>query len=109
MPPLTRRETRIREMHEDDTAIERRLDTKAQAAADAVARITADGRITKSDLPDILTVLHLVPVIRADAGESLRYNRQINGEYNRLASERNQWRRSKVVALPVGDELEEAA
>jgi hypothetical protein len=109
MPPLTRRETRIREMHEDDTAIERRLDDATQRALDARDKIVADGRITKSDVPQILELLHLVPVIRADAGESLRYNRQINGEYHRLASERNQWRRNKVVALPSADELEEAA
>jgi hypothetical protein len=92
----------IRELHESDTGGEIRLDARAQAAADAVARITADGRITKSDLPDILTVLDLVPQIRADAAESLRYNREINGLYGALSlSEARRKRRSKRLVFPV--------
>ena len=91
MPVLTRLETEIRELHEDDSAVENRLvDATAEAQA-ACERIIADGRIDASDAPDILRVLQLVPRIHADAQVSRRFNLRINGRYHRLASQRSQW------------------
>lgn len=101
MPNMTRTETTIRELHEDDTCVENRLvDATAEAQA-AYERITADGRIDAADAPDILRVLKLVPQIHADAQRSRRFNLRINGLYCDLASERRQWGRR--------DDLEEAA
>lgn len=105
MGVLTHKETRIRELHEDDTAVERRLDDATARALETHERIVADGRLDQRDVPDLLDLLRLVPAIRADAAASLRYNRTINRHYCELASERRQWslRESRDV------ELEEAA
>lgn len=93
MPILIRRESIIRELHEDDTVLEGRLVDKTAQAQAAYERIVADGRVDASDGPDILRVLKLVPEIHAEAAESLECNRRINGLYCDLASKRYQWRK----------------
>jgi hypothetical protein len=91
MPPLTRIETEIRELHEDDTAVECRLDELAQRTLQLRQRIVADGRLDRRDTADLLEILDLVPAVRADAAKSLRFNWQINGRYCELAKERRHW------------------
>ncbi len=93
MPIFTRLETEIRELHEDDTAVENRLVRATAEAQAAYERIAADGRIDAAVVPDILRVLQLVPAIHADAQVSRRYNLQTNNRYQRLASQRSQWAR----------------
>ena len=88
MPQLYRTETRIRETCEDDTAVEIRLCELANAAAQLHAQILADGRVDNRDLPALLSLLELIPQLRADCLESLRYNRQVNGLFGQLASDR---------------------
>ena len=88
MPQLYRTETRIRETCEDDTALELRLCELADAASQLRAQILADGRVDNRDLPALLSLLELVPQLRADCLESLRYNRQVNGLFGQLSSER---------------------
>ena len=88
MPQLYRTETRIRETCEDDTAVEIRLCELADAAAQLHAQIVADGRVDNRDLPALLSLLELIPPLRADCLESLRYNRTVNGLFGQLSGER---------------------
>lgn len=109
MPILIRRESIIRELHEDDTVLESRLVDKTAQAQAAYERIVADGRVDASDGPDILRVLKLVPEIHAEAAESLECNRRINGLYCDLASKRYQWRKRDDDPEPSAAALEMAA
>jgi len=85
---LYRLERAIREMCEDDTGLEIRLDDLAEMAVGLRDQIVADGRIDGSDLPALMRLLGMIPRLREGCAESLRYNRAVNTLFGRLASER---------------------
>jgi hypothetical protein len=107
MPILTKRETRIRELHEDNAARVNRLVLSTAAALADHESIKAHGRIDRTTVPAILHILDLVPAIHADADAARRYNLRINGLYCQLASQRRQ--RSRRDDDPEGAALREAA
>ena len=85
---LYRTERAIRETCEDDTALEARLDDLAATAVRLRDEIVADGRIDGRDLPALVRLLGMIPRLRQGCARSLAYNRQVNGLFGRLASER---------------------
>lgn len=84
---LTRLETAIREAHEEDTAVERRLNLAARQALALRDKIVADGRINQDDVPAIIDLLRLLPAMAGQIEESLRENLRINMMYCELASQ----------------------
>ena len=107
--PLFRIERQIRETCEDDTALELRLCEAADAALQLHAQILADGRVDNRDLPALLSLLELIPPLRADCLESLRYNRTVNGLFGQLSSERRAAARWAKPGADGGEVLEQAA
>lgn len=100
--PLYRLERTIRETCEDDTCLELRLDAMAETALRLHGQIVADGRLDARDVPALLSLLELVPALRAECAESLRYNRRVNGLFGQLVSDRRtaaRWGKSE----PDGD------
>jgi len=100
--PLYRLERTIREACENDTSVELRLDTAAERALRLHRQIVADGRLDARDVPALLSLLELVPTLRANCAKSLRYNRRVNELFGQLASDRRtaaRWAKSE----PDGD------
>jgi len=103
MPTLTKLERQIRETHENNVACGIRLHASIERAVQARDRIVADGRLTRDSLPDVLELLSLLPTIRADSIQCLRYMRQLCGMYCQLVRQRRESHQPRFL------ELEDAA
>ena len=91
MPSLTKTETTIRELHEDDACIELALDGHMQRIGALWGVILSDGVVDEADRQAIHEIRLRTEAAVDLTRRSLEKTRQITGLYCELASERRQW------------------